>query len=66
MDVYSGVLFLYLVALQFLCGFSLTVQFAKHKASYNGSQGAGDDPGQPLYLTPLIKEGQIQKGAVHS
>ena len=40
----GGVLFLYLVILQFLCGFSLTAQFAEHKASYNGGQEVEDDP----------------------
>lgn len=41
----------------FLCGSPLGVQFRKHNISYEG----GDDPGDPLYLTPYLQSGQIQE-----
>ena len=54
--------------LLFLSAFSLalsltplSVPFRGHKAFYRRS-GAGDDPGNPVYLTPYIKAGQIDQG----
>ncbi len=62
---WSGVLFLYLVALGFLCGSSLTGHFLTHKTSFNWKEGqkVKDDPGDPLYLTPLIQDGESDKGS---
>ncbi len=34
-----------------------------HKQSLSKNNGKLDDAGNPLYLTPLIENGQIQQGA---
>ena len=48
------------LALNALCVSSLGVQFHKEKFAYQGEKQ--DDPGEPLYLTPYIKDGQVEKG----
>ena len=54
-------LFLALLSLVVFCD-SLSSQFRQHKAVYKDSVLGGEDPGQPLYLTPYIKSGNIQQG----
>ena len=41
---------------------SLSAPFRRQKAFYRRS-GAEDDPGNPVYLTPYIKAGQIDQGS---
>ena len=62
-------LFSFLVCLPLvLCG-PLNVQFRKHQAIYGeyrnlgaGSGNSSAGPGEPLFLTPYIEKGEIDKG----
>ena len=44
------------------CGSPLSGQFRKHKNTYQGGSSPEDDPGQPLYLTPYLQQGQLEQG----
>ena len=51
------------LALNALCASSLGVQFHKKKFAYKEVQE--DDAGEPLYLTPYIMDGRVEKGCYY-
>ena len=44
-----------------VCG-SVSVQLHGKKTFYDGIKSPEDDPGEPLNLTPYLREGQLDQG----